>query len=61
MKPPIKITLAWEDCPSCDGTGMGLNMAGEPDACRECKGDTVIRARDEKGRYVGFSCDEPQP
>jgi DnaJ-class molecular chaperone len=43
---------AWETCPSCAGSGLGLNMAGEPDCCRECKGDTVVRARDERGRWI---------
>lgn len=31
-----------ETCPSCDGSGLALNMSGEPDECRECKGNTVI-------------------
>lgn len=47
LKPP------YETCPSCSGSGLGLNMAGEPDNCWECKGDTVVRARDERGRFVG--------
>ena len=44
---------AYETCTHCNGTGLALNMAGEPDVCPECKGDTVVRARDRKGR---FSC-----
>lgn len=43
---------AWETCPSCRGSGLALNMAGEPGPCWECKGDTVVRARDEKGRFL---------
>ena len=44
----------YEECPSCDGSGLQLNtFDGEPDTCRECGGWCVVRARDEKGRFVG--------
>ena len=43
---------AYETCCQCGGTGLALNMAGEPDKCPECKGDTVVRARDASGRFV---------
>jgi hypothetical protein len=36
--------VALETCPSCNGSGLQLNSAGEPDDCRECKGDTVVCA-----------------
>ena len=36
--------VAWETCPNCNGSGLQLNSAGEPDDCRECKGDTVVCA-----------------
>jgi hypothetical protein len=32
----------YERCSTCNGTGLALNMAGEPDECSECKGDTVV-------------------
>jgi len=31
----------YEQCASCQGTGLYLNLAGEPDDCQECKGNTV--------------------
>ena len=43
---------AYENCPDCSGTGLALNMAGEPDNCRNCR-DGLVRARDEKGRFTG--------
>lgn len=43
---------AYETCSRCNGTGFALNIAGEPDVCPECKGDTVVRARDASGRFV---------
>lgn len=36
--------VALETCPSCNGSGLQLNSAGEPDDCRECNGDTVVCA-----------------
>lgn len=38
-KPVAKVT-----CDDCGGTGLALNMAGEPDECRECHGNTVVDA-----------------
>jgi hypothetical protein len=31
----------YETCATCAGTGLALNMSGEPDECRNCGGDTV--------------------
>ena len=45
---------AYETCASCGGSGLGLNCyTGEPDNCRECNGNTVVRRRDDRGRFVG--------
>lgn len=38
-KPVAKVT-----CDDCGGTGLALNMAGEPDECRECHGNTIVDA-----------------
>lgn len=29
-------------CPTCGGSGLQLNMAGEPDECSLCGGNTVV-------------------
>lgn len=29
-------------CDDCGGKGLLLNLAGEPDECPFCKGDTII-------------------
>lgn len=48
------IVSPYETCPSCAGSGMGLNAyTGEPDNCWTCHGYGTIRARDDKGRFVG--------
>lgn len=44
--------VAWETCPNCNGSGLQLNSAGEPDDCRECKGDTVVCALQERVRVL---------
>ena len=31
----------YETCSRCGGSGLGLNMAGEPDECPQCKGNAV--------------------
>lgn len=31
-----------ETCPTCWGTGMQLNINGDPDECWTCKGNTVV-------------------
>lgn len=31
-----------ETCSRCGGSGLALNSQGEPDECRECKGNTVV-------------------
>ena len=31
-----------EECSNCAGAGMVLNNIGEPDLCRECRGDGVV-------------------
>lgn len=50
------LQTGYETCPSCGGSGLQSNtFNGEPEHCRECGGDTVVRARDEKGRFVGGS------
>lgn len=36
------VPAAHERCPSCDGSGLALNAAGEPDDCGRCHGDTVV-------------------
>lgn len=51
-----KIIKSHEKCPACNGSGLALNCyTGEPDSCRECYGDGVVRARDDRGRFVGNS------
>lgn len=30
-------------CDDCNGTGLALDMSGEPGVCRECKGNTVVQ------------------
>lgn len=47
-----EIYSSYEDCPTCGGTGLMINtFSGEPDCCWECKGDSVVRRRDERGRF----------
>jgi DnaJ-class molecular chaperone len=43
-------SLGTEKCSRCDGTGLALNMAGEPDECPTCKGNTVAPALSEPVR-----------
>lgn len=51
---PRKYIRAYCPCSSCGGSGMALNCYnGEPEDCRDCRGDGVERARDERGRFVG--------
>jgi DnaJ-class molecular chaperone len=46
----------YERCHSCNGSGLALNCySGEPEDCRECRGDGWVRARDERGRFIGNS------
>jgi len=33
----------YEACTACQGKGLTLNQAGEPDDCHECHGDTVVK------------------
>lgn len=47
-----RIVTAYETCLSCNGSGLRLNDIGEPDTCRECGGNTVVRRRDERGRFA---------
>lgn len=42
---------AYITCPSCGGSGMQDYLNG-PGDCRTCSTDTVIRARDEAGRFA---------
>lgn len=45
--------MKYEKCPWCNGSGLELDTyTGEPTHCHECKGNTVVPARDEKGRFV---------
>lgn len=37
---------AYEKCESCNGSGLALNISGEPDECRDCRGNTVVPAPD---------------
>ena len=41
-------------CPMCQGVGSVVNAyTGELDSnCPWCRGDTVVRARDKKGRFT---------
>lgn len=41
---PSPIQPAYETCADCGGSGLALNMIGEPDVCSECHGDTVMPA-----------------
>ena len=34
----------FDRCEDCNGSGLALNAAGEPDECRACRGNTVIPA-----------------
>ena len=34
--------VKYETCYDCDGSGLALNGAGEPDECAFCRGDTVV-------------------
>lgn len=44
---------AYEPCWNCDGSGLESSpVNGEPTICHECRGDTVVRARDERGRFT---------
>lgn len=55
-----QITTAYETCPRCKGSGMqdyGYSI-GE---CYECNGNTVVRARDKKGRFTKIPVPEVQP
>lgn len=47
----ISPKTAYETCWNCNGSGLQLSYVGEPDTCRECGGDTVVRRRDERGRF----------
>lgn len=44
---------AYETCWNCDGSGLEVSpFNGEPTTCHTCKGNTVVRARDERGRFT---------
>lgn len=48
------MTDAYVKCPTCNGSGLtSADFTGEPTECYVCKGDTVVRNRDDKGRFVG--------
>lgn len=45
---------AYESCPSCGGHGHVFDGAkSEPDWCRECGSSGHVRARDNRGRFLG--------
>lgn len=44
-------STAWEVCPSCRGAGLQDGMYG-PVMCYECKGNSMVRIRDERGRFT---------
>lgn len=51
----------YETCPVCEGSGLGLNAySGEPGNCWTCHGYGTIRARDDKGRFVGNTTKETE-
>lgn len=51
-----KAISPYERCPNCNGSGLAINCyTGDPQDCRECQGDGWVRARDEKGRFIGNS------
>lgn len=53
MKTATYYLTAYKTCWLCEGSGMGPRMNGDPDGnCWECKGDGVLRIRDEKGRFA---------
>ncbi len=39
--PSAENETALQKCSRCDGSGLALNMAGEPDECPQCKGNAV--------------------
>jgi len=40
-------------CDSCGGSGLELcAYSGEPTLCHECRGNTVVRARNERGQFT---------
>lgn len=52
---------AWAICDDCRGYGMDFYSVmahGQPVACKQCKGDGVVRNRDAKGRYTGNPKDD---
>ena len=42
---------AWELCGSCNGSGISMGI-WDIETCYWCKGDCVVRVRDEKGRFT---------
>ena len=42
---------AYEQCASCSGHGLQNGLCG-PEPCWRCKGDGLVIARDEKGRFA---------
>lgn len=44
--------MKYETCHSCSGSGLMLGYNGEPTICSVCHGNTVIPARDKKGRFI---------
>jgi len=45
----VKVRRKYEKCPTCSGSGLALNTAGEPDECPECGGNTVISMEQYNG------------
>jgi DnaJ-class molecular chaperone len=51
---------AYETCWNCGGSGM-QDYGGHVGECSRCNGDTVLRARDGKGRFTTVPDSEVQP
>lgn len=50
----MNVLSAYEVCPSCGGHGHYFDeMKGEPTWCRECRSTGAVRARDNRGRFLG--------
>lgn len=50
----------YETCWNCEGSGLEIGYNGEPTHCHVCHGDTVVRARDKKGRFTKVEIEEPK-
>lgn len=46
---------AYEVCRSCRGSGLQNGMEG-PVPCCSCSGQSIVRVRDEHGRFATVEC-----